>query len=216
MKPWVVLAQAGDLRLRQRGAEFAIDVDGKLLMGSRRHGSELALAELGLAYANRSTARVLIGGLGMGFTLRAVLDAVGPKARIEVAELSGAVIEWNRGPLAPLAGAPLSDPRVVLHEGDVLAVAKRSPAAFDAVLLDVDNGPHAISRPANAALYGQKGLATFAACLAPGGALSVWSAGDDGRFSRTLDSVGLGCELLKTGDGQHVVFRARPAARLGC
>lgn len=194
-----------ELVLWKRGEdELVIRVGSHELMSSRQHHSEDELGRLACAHLGRGhVARVLVGGLGMGFTLRAVLDAVGPKAHVEVAELVPAVVEWNRGLLGPLAGHPLQDPRVRLFEGDVWA--RVTPGAnFDAILLDVDNGPAALTSADNSRLYDHRGLEKLREALRPGGVLAVWSAADDPRFSRRFKSAGF--DVLR----HHV--RARPEA----
>jgi spermidine synthase len=211
MKPWETLGTAqtpegATLTLARRGDEYVLRVGGHVLMSSRQHGSEEALAEAclaGLAAApaggrsgGAGALRVLVGGLGFGYTARAALGHLGPSARLTVAELSPAVVAWNRGVLAPLAGAPLEDPRVEVVEGDVQRVLSRSAGRFDAVLLDVDNGPSALTQEANAGLYGLTGLGLAAAALRPGGRLGVWSAGDDAAFTRRLRQVGLEVDVL--------------------
>lgn len=199
MIPWEKVDEAtapggGRWELARRGDEWAIRAGGRLLMSSRSHGSEEALAEVALTRAGRARA-VLIGGLGMGFTLREALDRLPAGARVVVSELVPAVVRWNRGPLAALAGAPLEDPRVTVFEGDVLAAAREHPAALDAILLDVDNGPatrqSAVGRPDNGAVYGEAGLRSFAAALAGGGVLAVWSAGPAPEFLPRLAHAGL-------------------------
>jgi spermidine synthase len=192
-------------------------------MSSRLHGSEEALAVLGCRRARtRSRARVLVGGLGMGFTLRAALDTLAPDAVVVVAELVPAVIDWNRGVLGPLAGHPLDDPRVRLQVGDVAALMRSSPSAFDAVLLDVDNGLVAMTSPANAGLYEDRGVAAARAALRPGGVLACWSAGDDPVFERRLRAAGLTVERQTVRSrppkgARHTILLAqvetRPAAR---
>lgn len=195
---------AGELSLWQRGEELAIRLGGTELMNSRQHHSEDELGRLACAHLGRGeVARVLIGGLGMGFTLRATLDALGPRATVEVAELSPAVVRWNRERLGALAGHPLRDGRVVLHEGDVAERLGRG-ALYDAILLDVDNGPAALSAAANARLYDQRGLSVIVRSLRPRGVLAVWSVADDPRFSKRLRSAGF--DVLR----HHV--RARPDA----
>lgn len=194
-----------ELVLWKRGEdELVIRVGSHELMSSRQHHSEDELGRLACAHLGRGhVARVLVGGLGMGFTLRAVLDAVGPKAHVEVAELVPAVVEWNRGLLGPLAGHPLQDPRVRLFEGDVWA--RVTPGAnFDAILLDVDNGPAALTSADNSRLYDHRGLEKLREALRPSGVLAVWSASDDPRFSRRFKSAGF--DVLR----HHV--RARPEA----
>ena len=191
MKPWKTLATSHApggslLTLQQRDVEFAIRVDGKTLMSSRSTGSEQAMAEA--ACVARVPRRVLIGGLGMGFTLRAVLDRVPASASVTVAELSQAVIDWNKGVLAPLAGTPLDDPRVQVIARDVRKVYKSGP--FDAILLDVDNGPTAMTADSNDSLYDDHGLALARAALHPKGVFVVWSAGPDQRFVKRLENAG--------------------------
>jgi spermidine synthase len=155
---------------------------------------------------------VLVGGLGMGFTLRATLDILPPDAIVVVAELVPAVVEWNRGPLGPLAGHPLKDKRVRVHVGDVAVTLSSSPCRFDAVLLDVDNGPAAFTSPDNARLYDDRGLAVAHAALKIGGVLAVWSARDDRKFEQRLRYVGFTLEVervrarLKKGGPRHTIF----------
>lgn len=227
MIPWKQLATAqvpdggSEMRLMQRGAEFAIKVAGNELMNSRLHGSEDALATLVCArLKGRPAPRLLIGGLGMGFTLRAALDALGPDAALTVAELVPEVVAWNRGVLADVAGRPLDDPRVSVREGDVTALIRAARSAYDAILLDVDNGPEGLTRVANNRLYDLGGLEAAWAALRPGGLLAVWSAAPDRGFTRRLRIVGFAVEEAKvrasgTGGGaRHVIWLAtRPARR---
>ena len=182
------------LELWRRGEEYVIRVDGQELMGSRAHGSEDALASLALSRLDderRAKARVLVGGLGMGFTLRAALDAAGEQAEIVVAELVPAVIAWSRDPLGHLAGRPLEDPRVSVYEGDVAAPLREPGSGFDAILLDVDNGPDWLTREQNGWLYGRAGLTAIERALRPGGCVAFWSAGDDESFTRRLSQSAL-------------------------
>src|ERR1700742_2598929 len=167
-----------ELRLMRRGTEFSMMLDQNELMNSRLSGSEEALATL-TAKKIEAVKRphVLVGGLGMGFTLRAALAVLGPDARVTVAELVPAVIAWARGPMAELFGGSLTDPRVALREADVVDVIKLSPSAFDAILFDVDNGPEALIRAANDALYDRAGLQAIGRALPPGGVLAVWASG---------------------------------------
>jgi spermidine synthase len=224
MKPWETLDMApapggGALVLARRGEEYAIRVGGHVLMTSRTHGSEEALAEHGCApLADRARPRVLIGGLGMGYTVRAALERLGPGASVTVAELVPAVVRWNRGTLAPLAGRPLEDPRVSVVEADVGAVLREAAAKpFDAVLLDVDNGPAALTRPENARLYGGGGLALAHGALKPGGVLIVWSAAPDAAFTRRFREAGFEVQEVETpargksGGARHVLFVGRRA-----
>jgi spermidine synthase len=185
---------------------------GADLMSNRRHGSEDALAELGCAGLPAAPA-VLVGGLGMGFTLRAALGVLPRRARVVVAEIFPAVVEWLRGPIG--GGALLDDPRVIVDPRDAGAVLRESEARFDAVLLDVDNGPAALTIPENAGLYTAEGLAAARRALRPGGRLAVWSAGDDRGFTARLRRAGFEAHAhavrahLREGRGRgarHVIF----------
>src|SRR5271163_432680 len=171
------------MKLTRRGDEYLILADGAVLMTSRMHGSEEALATLACQHS-RSLERpsVLIGGLGMGFTLRATLDLLPAHATVFVAELVPAVVEWNRGPLGPLAGHPLKDKRVRVEIGDVAALLGSSLSQFDAVLLDVDNGPTVFTASKNGALYESDGIAAARRALKMNGVLAVWAAQGDRRF----------------------------------
>jgi spermidine synthase len=216
--PWETLGRerapdGGELVLYRRGGEFVIRVDGRELMSSRAHGSEEEMATracTGLA----AGARVLVGGLGLGYTLRAALDALPAAADVVVAEVVPAVVEWNRGPLAPLAGRPLDDARVRVHAGDV-AQAMRGGTRFDAILLDVDNGPVALTRKANHVLYSPTGLMTARAALRPRGQLAVWSAHRDDRFVTRLRKAGFSVEVAdvpargRAGGPLHTLFLAK-------
>lgn len=187
---------------------------GKSLMSSRMHGSEQALAALAFRRIDNPNASVLVGGLGMGFTLRAALDLLPPDATVVVAELVPAVVEWNRGVLGPLAGHPLRDPRVRVDISDVADTLESSAGCFDAVLLDVDNGPDAFTAPANARLYNDRGLAAARRALKPGGVLAVWSAWEDRRFEQRLRYAGFVVHVervrarLKKGGPRHTIFLA--------
>jgi spermidine synthase len=222
VKPWELLGQTRapdgtDLSLTLRDSEYVILANGKSLMSSRMHGSEEALAMFACAHIRaREGARVLIGGLGMGFTLRATLDLLPPDASIVVAELLPAVVEWNRGPLGPLAGQPLRDRRVRVEPGDVAVAIRSSANAFDAILLDVDNGPAAFATSGNGALYNDAGLAAARGALRKGGVLAVWSAREDRRFEQRLRYAGFRAEVqrvrarLKKGGPRHTIFLAMP------
>ena len=205
----------GELRLMQRGAEFAIMLDRAELMNSRRAGSEEALATLACArLRDRQTAHILIGGLGMGFTLRAALAELGPKARITVAELVPEVVTWAKGPMAVIFGDSLSGARVEIREVDVGKLIRVGKPTYDAILLDVDNGPDGLSRPANDGLYNTAGLAAARAALRPDGLLAVWSAAPDQNFSQRLRRSGFAVEEIgarsrgKRG-ARHVVWIAK-------
>ncbi len=197
MLPWILLAEAklpdnnGIMTLHQRGNDQVIRVNNIELMSTRTHGSEDALGERGCQpIASRPNAQVLVGGLGMGFTLAAALKTLQADASVTVAELVSTVAEWNQGSLGDAAGRPLDDPRTILHIGDVLDVIKRSNASWDAILLDVDNGPEGLTKPNNDALYGTKGLGIIEAALKPGGILGVWSASEAPEFTRRLEKNG--------------------------
>jgi spermidine synthase len=223
VKAWELLAEArtpgGDaLTLTRQGSEYVILANGKSLMSSRMHGSEEALAVYTCRAARTMDApTVLVGGLGMGFTLRATLDLLPPHANAVVAELMPAVVEWNRGPLGPLAGHPLKDRRVVVEVGDVADTLRSSPGRFDAVLLDVDNGPAAFTASKNRGLYDDPGLAAARAALKPGGVLGVWSAREDRRFEQRLRYGGFTVTVervrarLKKGGPRHTIFLGRVA-----
>jgi spermidine synthase len=175
------------LELLRRGADFLIRAGGHELMSSRVHGSEKRLAELGVAQLrDRRAPRVLVGGLGCGYTLAAALAALGSQAEVVVAELSPAVVAWNRGVLGDLAARPLDDARVRVREVDVLDELKGNRLAFDLILLDVDNGPVALTQAGNARLYSQSGALSLWEALRPGGVLGVWSAGPDAAFENRL------------------------------
>jgi spermidine synthase len=201
--------------LLQRGAEFVIRIGAVPLMGSTKHGSEEILAERACTRLLRdSGAHVLIGGLGMGFTLAAALRHVGPTSRVTVAELVPAVVEWNRGPLAHLAGRPLEDPRVTVWEGDVGDVYRGKHAAYDAILLDVDNGPNGLTRAANNGIYAPAGLRAAFDALRPGGVLGIWSVLPDPQFTRRLARAGFTVEeetvrARRTKGGRHTLWLAK-------
>jgi spermidine synthase len=222
MKPWELLGETttpdGEtLTLMRQDREFVILANTRPLMSSRMHGSEEALASLGCAHLVRADdAQVLVGGLGMGFTLAATLQSLRESARVVLAELVSGVVEWNRGPLGEFAGRPLSDPRVDVVVGDVLDTLRTNRARFDAVLLDVDNGPDAFTSARNAALYSDRGLAIIRAALRRGGVLAVWSAWEDRKFEQRLRAGGFDVDVqrvrarLKKGGPWHTIFIARP------
>ena len=227
MIPWQRLdrKQAPDgteLELRRRGHEFLILAGGYDLMSSEDESSSRALADLGCRHIDRvASARVLVGGLGMGFTLRAALDVTGPRAVIEVAELVPAVAEWNRHELAALAGHPLDDRRAALLLEDVRAPIKRARSRYDAILLDVDNGPDALAHPTNAAIYGRGGLEQAWSALRPGGVLGVWSFSDERRFTDRLNAQGFDVNVCRVhgsrkGRGRYhwIWIATRPGAAL--
>ena len=186
---------SGELRLMKRGAEYSIMLGSIELMNSRQSGSEEALAELACKGIG-SDGRVLIGGLGMGFTLRAALQVLGRGAEVVVAELVPAVVGWARGAMAEIFGGSLEDPRVSIVEDDVGRVISSAVGHYDAILLDVDNGPDGLTRPENDWLYGLAGLAAARRALRPGGVLAVWSSAPDERFSRRLIKAGFEVEAV--------------------
>ena len=195
MKPWEVLgtitADGITLKLARHDREFLLLADGLPLMSSRMHGSEDDLATIGCRRARLLPAPcVLVGGLGMGFTLRAALDLLPSSATVVVSELIPAVVEWNRGVLATLADRPLDDPRVQVVERDVLEVLRANRTGFDAALLDIDNGPSALTSHRNGALYADRGIAAARAALKPAGILAVWSSFADRQFARRLRNGG--------------------------
>lgn len=222
MIPWEFLGSArapGDgeeLSLYRRGKEFSIRVKACQLMGSAASGSEEALAELVCArLAGRPRPRLLIGGLGMGYTVGAALRQLNAEGQVVVAELVPAVVEWNRGPLADLAGRPLEDPRVTVQVTDVARLLRTETAAYDAILLDVDNGPEGLTRKGNNWLYAQVGLERAWAALRPAGVLGVWSSHPDRAFARRLRRVGFAVEEVSVrarglrGGPQHIVWLAQ-------
>jgi spermidine synthase len=217
--PWVHLDTGSvpgggtDLRLMRRGDEFAILADTIELMNNRRSGSEVALAALTCArLKDRPRARILIGGLGMGFTLRAALENLGPDARVVVAELVPAVIAWARGPLAHVFAGCLDDPRVELQEADVNRLIQAGPERYDAILLDVDNGPEGLMRRSNDRLYDNWGLKRARWALRPGGILGVWSGAPDRKFKSRMQRSGFAVDEQRVhasgrGSGpKHVVW----------
>ena len=179
------------LRLVRRGGDFIIMLDRNELMSSRMSGSEEALANMGCArIAGRAKPHVLVGGYGMGFTLRACLAALGRDGRVTVAEIVPEIIDWAKGPMAAMTAGGIDDPRTAIHLGDVGALLAGSTGLFDAILLDVDNGPDGLSRQGNDALYSHAGLARARAALKPGGTLAVWSAAPDKAFARRFAESG--------------------------
>lgn len=210
------------LTLTVEGLEHVVRVRGETLMCSRSTGSEQAMAELALPPgASTANTRILVGGLGMGFTLRAVLDRSAATARVSVVELLADVVHWNRGPLAVFAGNPLDDRRVSVRVGDVLDVLTEGAHGFDAILLDVDNGPQAFTVRGNERLYQPAGLATLFAALRSGGVLVLWSAFTSPAFEQRLRRAGFAARSVavraraQTGKGaRHTLFVAtRPPAR---
>ena len=222
MIPWEHLDTAkipdgGELRLMRRGTELSIMSGSTELMNSRLSGSEKALASLAIErLAGRAQPRLLIGGLGMGFTLRAALAELPKDAAVVVAELVPAVVAWARGPMAALFAGCLDDPRVTVREADVAQVIGEARGAFDAILLDVDNGPGGLNRAANDGLYSIGGLNAAKRALRPSGVLAVWSGGRDDSFTRRLAAAGYAAEEIgvrATGGkrgARHVIWLATP------
>jgi spermidine synthase len=226
MIPWIQIDKTKvpgaevELSLMRRGTEFSMKLGQNELMNSRLSGSEEALATLSCKRIEAvKRPHILIGGLGMGFTLRAALTVLGADARIVVAELVPAVIAWARGPMAELFGDSLSDPRAQIREADVADVIASSPNAFDAVLLDVDNGPEGLIRRANDALYDARGLQAIRDALRPGGVLAVWSSGPNVAFTKRLRSadfevneVGVRATTKRSGAHHVIWFATKPKA----
>ena len=207
----------GELRLNQHGNDFSISLKGVRgeLMNSRMHCSELALAELGCTHIQGvEKSKVLVGGLGMGFTLAAALKAISKSSQVVVAELVPEVIEWNKGPLGECAGRPLDDTRVLLHLGDVAELFKTGQATYDAVLLDVDNGPEGFTQADNNDLYSIESLQAIRQTLRPGGTLAIWSAWHDPKFTLQLKKAGFKVKVKtvrahKVKGSRHTIDLAR-------
>jgi len=218
VKSFELLGQAASpdgtvLKLVRRGDQYLIFAGGTVLMSSRMHGSEEALARLACQRARTvKQPSVLIGGLGMGFTLRATLDLLPPDAMVIVAELLPAVVQWNRGPLGPLAGHPLEDKRVRVETQDVAVALGSRLGQFDAVLLDVDNGPAALTASDNAGLYNDRGIADARAALKKDGVLAVWAVREDRKFEQRLRQGRFDVQVqrvrgrLKKGGPRHTIF----------
>lgn len=205
-----------ELRLFRHGGDYMIVLDRNELMSSRMSGSEEALAIMTCERLGGSAApHLLIGGYGMGFTLRAALARLAPDARITLAELVPEIIDWARGPMATLTAGCLDDPRVRLVAGDVAAAIAAARRSYDAILLDVDNGPDGLTRAANDQIYSMSGLALAKAALKPGGVLAIWSAAPDPAFSKRLKSCGFKVEEVtvrarSNGKGpRHTIWFAR-------
>jgi spermidine synthase len=221
MIPWQKIDTAripgtdDELRLMRRGKEFSIKLGTNELMNSRLSGSEAALATLAAKkIENVAAPRVLIGGLGMGFTLRAALGVFGSKAKVMQAELVPAVVAWAHGPMAEIFGDSLGDPRVNIQEGDVAEIIRSHRGAFDAILLDVDNGPEGLTRKANDALYSSTGLKAAQTALRPGGVLAIWSSGPNPAFAKRLRGANFDVNEVnvratgKGGGARHIIWIA--------
>lgn len=217
MKPWIEHARTAtpdgeELCLRERDSEFVIEIDGgAMLMSNRVHGSEMEQADLACSNLPKARPHVLVGGLGMGFTVRATLDLLPKDGIVTVSELLPAIVEWNRGILSPFAGHPLRDPRVRVDQNDVAKTIRSNPKTFDAILLDVDNGPEPFTATHNAALYGDAGLQAARKALKPGGTYAVWSAFGDHKFEQRLRANGFQARservrACKGRGSRHTVF----------
>jgi len=219
MIPWCLIdtaeipGEGSELRLKRRGTEFSIMLGAIELMNSRLSGSEEALAQMSCRrIQSRQRPQVLIGGLGMGFTLRAALAELGSDAQVTVAELVPAVVAWARGPMAEVFGGSLADPRVIVREVDVGHVIRSSRSTFDAILLDVDNGPEGLTRRSNDRLYDLAGLGAARAALTPGGVVGVWSSAPDKNFTHRLHRAGFTVDEVKVrangtrGGARHVIW----------
>ncbi|MBF0501360.1 MAG: hypothetical protein HQM09_14565 [Candidatus Riflebacteria bacterium] len=220
MIPWELLDRAPvpddceELLLYRRGEEYSIRVNRTELMNSRSHGSEEALGELACGrLAACPDPRILIGGLGMGFTTAAALNSLGSSGEVIVAELVPGVVEWNQGILGHLANHPLRDDRVTVRAVDVAHIMKEEPGAFDAILLDVDNGPQGLSSNINKRLYTREGLKMAFSALRPDGVLGIWSASPDREFSHRLSRSGFAVEEVNVrarnhSGGHHTIWLA--------
>ncbi|HSO19209.1 MAG TPA: hypothetical protein VLT88_07125 [Desulfosarcina sp.] len=221
MIPWQRIDSAGvpgseqTLHLYRRGDEYSIRGDGFELMNSRLHGSEKALAQIALRVLGRcSGLHILIGGLGMGFTLAAALGELDADSRVTMVELVPEVVRWNRGPLADLAGRPLADRRVAVREADVVEILKTADAQYDAIILDVDNGPDGLTRGGNDRLYDRQGLRSALSALRCRGVLAVWSASPDAAFAERLRRAGFRVEQRivaargRRRGGRHAIWLA--------
>lgn len=202
--------------LARDGDDWVVRVDQRVLMTNRMHDSEIALAEEAIARCP-APRRVLVGGLGLGYTLRAVLDRVAKDARVTVVELVPELVDWNRRITGALAAHPLSDPRCEVVVGDVLDVIKRSPKTFDVILLDVDNGPRALSRVKNQRIYGDAGVRACHAALRPDGVVAVWSAGPNAKYGHRLARDAFDVEVLRVparigARATHILFLAKRRA----
>lgn len=217
MKKWTTVDRTTTpdgkaLSLEEHDGDYTIRLDGAVLMTTRQHASEEKAAELACAHlGTKRGARVLIGGLGFGFTLKAALAAAGPEARVTVAELLEPVIAWNRNPALPLAAAALTDPRVTVAPRDVGDLIREASGGFDAIVLDVDNGPAALTLDGNLRLYSTAGLRSMYAALRPRGCVAIWSVNPDAEFVRAMARAGFRAESRtvrsRPGSGsRHTIF----------
>jgi spermidine synthase len=210
----------GELHLYQRNEHYTIEVVGIMgeLMTTEHHGSEDALAEIAIKrLADPGSARVLVGGLGMGFTLAAALKHTAPNGEVVVGELVPEVVKWNEGPIGEFAGRPMNDPRAKVVVGDVLEIIRHDRGGFDAILLDTDNGPEGLTQPRNNRLYSHRGLRSAYDSLRPNGILAIWSTHPDAPFTRRLGMAGFEVEEQKVfahrdkGTKHHLWFAKRGA-----
>jgi spermidine synthase len=222
MLEWVTverarMADGTEFVLGRHGDGWVIRVGARILMSNRMHGSEEALAEVALARVENPRT-LLVGGLGLGYTVRAILDAASKDAEVTVLELVPELVDWNLRHVGELAGHPLADRRCQVVVGDVYDTLKTSPGVFDAIVLDVDNGPQGLTQAKNQRLYSEGGVRTCLAALRPGGVLAVWSAGPNARYRRTLEKYGTDVEVLTVAARlgsrpKHVVFVAKTRRR---
>ncbi len=220
MIPWECLdttevpGMGDELVLYKRNDEYSIRTGGFELMNSRMHGSEDALSALTLQRISEPGPKILIGGLGMGYTLAAALKYLEEKGEVHVAELVPGVIRWNRNHLGHLAGHPLSAPNIRVFETDVAHIIKKSSGLYDAILLDVDNGPEGLTRKENDSLYSTEGLAAAKQALKPSGILSVWSSAPNEAFTKKLEKAGFSVEVKQVHarrskkGGRHTIWFA--------
>ena len=220
MKKWnsvdsALMPDGKTISLNEHDGSYSVRVDGVDLMSTRRHASEEKIAELACAQAaDIRGARVLIGGLGFGFTLRAALSALPADATVVMAEILGAVVAWNRNQRFNFAADALTDPRVIVLQKDVADVISESKGGFDSIILDVDNGPAALSTEGNYRLYDSRGLHLIRAALRPGGCVAIWSAASDPAFERLLGRAGFSVEVQRcrphaNSGGRHIIFIGR-------
>ena len=206
--PFEALTPAGErisLHRIEKNGVYEVRVEGRVLMSSGEHHSEEQMADLVAVGASPDAAtRVLVGGLGMGYTLRAMLDRLGPSGEVVVVELMPIIVTWNRGPMGEFSGRPLDDPRVRLEVMDLADYLRTDPEPFDGILLDIDNGPAGFTMPRNGHFYGRRGLLRLRHLLRPGGALVVWSAFESRTFPGSLRNAGFTPEVIRTlSKGKH-------------
>lgn len=215
MKKWTFIDKAatpdgGEIALYERDGDYFIRINGQELMSTRKHASEEALATQACqAFSKKRKVRLLIGGLGCGFTLRAALASLGKEAHVVVAELIPAVVAWNKNPAYPLAAKSLTDPRAEVVVADVAQVIRSRPSGFDAILLDVDNGPNGLCIASNNKLYTKAGLASAKAALRPDGCLGIWSSQADPAFAKFMERSGFKVEIQRAPGSSHTLFLGR-------